>query len=198
MPTSIRLTVRGGSFNLVTRMKYFSLGAGLLVLVAGCKSLPNDPPTPQAGYGYLDFYAEEEPGTLSWDIQRYDVEAKHFKLLFSEVDPVPSRVVRVPLHPGDYQVQVAFLNRAIKLPAVLNVAVQPGMVTPVKVELRQGEVGAYQTREMRYGPTARGHYGRIYQTRSKTGSASIVTAQASSSIDYHPKEEMPYAKAPAP
>jgi hypothetical protein len=172
------------------------VAVGLLLVTAGCKSVANDPPSPRPGFGYVDFYSEEEPGTMSWDILRYDPEAKHFKILFSEVNPVKSRVVRVALPPGEHMLSVGFLNESVQLPAKLNLSVRESQVIPVKVTLSAGEVGVYQMREQRYGPTARGHYGRTIATRSMTGKASKVTAEPLSPLDYRPSAQMPYAKAP--
>ena len=169
--------------------------AALGFLVAGCKSTPEGTLTPRPGMGYLDFYAEAAAGTMSWDIQRYDAESKHYRILFSEVEPAPSKVVRVQLPPGDHLVRVAFLNQPIKLPAALNVTVREGQVTPVKVELIEGQTGTVLLREQVYGPTARGHVGRRTESRTIKGNAFDVKAEAESPVAYAPRDQMPYAQA---
>jgi hypothetical protein len=176
----------------------FIVTAALSFLFAGCKSIPEGTLTPRPGMGYLDFYAEEETGTLSWDIQQFDAEGKRYKILLSEVKPAPSKVVRVQLPPGDHLVRVAFLNQPIKLPATLNVSVREGQVTPVKVALTEGRTGTFQQREQTYGPTARGHYGRITKTRTVKGHAFDVKAEAAAPVDYAPRDQMPYAQAQQP
>jgi hypothetical protein len=173
------------------------LMAGLLASVTGCKSVPQDPATPQAGLGYLDFYAEQEPESLSWDIQRYDAAAKRFVLLYSTIKANPARVVRVAIAPGEHLVRVGFLNQPITAPATLNVSVREGMVTPVKVDLSEGETRTYSVREQRYGPTARGHVGRVTEVRTLEGKGVGVSAQALSPVDYKPSASMPYARASA-
>jgi hypothetical protein len=170
------------------------IAAAFGLLVGGCKSTPAGTLTPRPGMGYLDFYAETAPGTMSWDIQRYDSVSKRYQILFSEVDPAPSKVVRVQLPPGDHLVRVAFLNQPIKLPAALNVSVQEGQVTPVKVALIEGKTGTFQQREQRYGPTARGHYGRITEIRTIEGNVFDVTAKAEIPVAFAPRDQMPYAQ----
>ena len=144
--------------------------------------------------GYLDFYTEAAPGTMSWDIQRFEAESKRYRILFSEVKPAPSKVVRVQLPPGEHLVRVAFLNQLIKYPAALNVSVREGQVTPVKVELIEGQTGTVAVREQVYGPTARGHVGRRTETRTITGNAYDVKAEAASPVAYAPQDQMPYAQ----
>ncbi len=173
------------------------LAAGLFASATGCKSVPRDPPAPQAGFGYLDFYAEQEPGSLSWDIQRYDAASKRFALLYSTIKATPARVVRVAVPPGEHLVRVGFLNQSIIAPATVNVSVCEGKVTPVKVDLTEGETRTYSVREQRYGPTARGHVGRVGETRTVEGKGIGVRAEALPPLDYQPSVAMPYAKASA-
>jgi len=168
--------------------------ATLLFLTAGCKSTPEGALTPRPGKAYLDFYTEAEAGTLSWDIQKYDPVSKRHRILFSEIKPTRYNVVRVQLPPGEHQVRVAFLNQPIKLPATLKVSAREGMVTPIKVALTEGQSGTFQQREQRYGPTARGHYGRITEVRTIQGHAFEVTAKASDPVAYVQRDQMPYAR----
>ena len=170
------------------------IAAALSFLGAGCKSTPAGTLTPQPGMGYLDFYSEAAAGTMSWDIQRFDAESKHYRILYTKVKPAPSKVVRVQLPPGDHLVRVAFLNQLIKYPAALNVSVKEGEITPVKVELIEGHTGTVVVREQVYGPTARGHVGRRTELRTIKGNAFDVKAEAASPVAFAPRDQMPYAQ----
>jgi len=168
--------------------------AVMTLLAAGCKSTPEGLLTPRPGMAYLDFYAEEEAGTLSWDILKFDPATKHYRILYSEIEPAPSKVVRVQIPPGEHRVCVAFLNRAIKVPATLDVSAEAGMVIPIKVVLTEGKTGTYQQREQTYGPTARGHYGRISVNRTVEGRVFEITAKSARPVAFAPRDQMPYAK----
>jgi len=166
---------------------------GLALLAFGCASANVNPSAPRARTGYVDFYAESG-GSLAWDVRRFDTGANEFKSVFSELGPTEDGMLRLAFAPGHLRFRVTFLNRVIAEPALLEVEVQDGRITPVHVTLTESGVTSVQTKETSRGGTAAGRYGR----RSKVGSDETktyrVTAVPQESQPYRLKQRMPYAR----
>jgi len=165
----------------------------LLALWApGCATQNVNLPQARANTGYVDFHGDPS-GELSWEVARYDDHAQSFKVFFSQLDPLPDKVLRLAFAPGHYRLRVTFLNRIVTQPAEIEVEVQDGKITPVRVALTSAGVALVETRETSRGGTAKGRYGR----RTKIGSDETVmygiSAVADPPVPYQVKERMPYA-----
>jgi hypothetical protein len=168
----------------------------LAVLAAGgpgCATTNVNPPRARANTGYVDFHADS-PDELSWSVARWDDHAQKFQRVFWELAPPPGGVLRLAFAPGSHRLQVTFLNRVILKPAQIEVEVQAGKITPVRVTLTGAGTTQVETRTESRGGTARGNYGR----RSKIGGYETVmydlSATADAPVTYQPKERMPHAQ----
>lgn len=168
---------------------------GLAFLTFGCASPNVNPSTPRASTGYMDLYAESGD-TLAWDIRRFDAAANQFKTVFSELDPTEDGMVRLAFAPGRYRFRVSFLNRVIVEPALLEVEVQEGRITPVRIILTESGVTAVQTRQTSRGGTAYGHYGRRTKIASHETRAYRLTALPQETQPYQIRQHVPYAQPP--
>lgn len=158
----------------------------LAVFVFGCASPNANPPTARANTGYVDLYlATNAP--LAWDVQRFDTGANSFKSVYSKLDTIPDGVLRLAFAPGQQRLRVTFLNRVIATPAVVDVTVEDGRVTPVQISLTEAGAASVQTRTMDQGATYRGHYGRRYKSETKDAQTYDVNAVAQPAKPYAPK-----------
>jgi len=167
----------------------------VLLMEFGCASPNVNPPTPRAHTGYVDLYAESGD-TLAWDVRRFDAAANQFKTVFSELDPTEDGMLRLAFAPERYRLRVTFLNRVINEPALLDVNVQDGRITPVHVTLTESGVTAVQTRETSRGGTAYGRYGRRTKIGSDETRTYRVTAVPQEPKPYQVRQGVPYAQHP--
>jgi hypothetical protein len=140
--------------------------------------------------GYVDFYS---PGhtNLYWSVKRSDPGTGTFKTVFSKLKPLPDGVQRLELDPGPQQFEITILNRLIQTPLTLQVPVQEGMVTPVKVELvHVGEVAVQRKEEDLPGPTVTGR--RKTRFSSQPGSLERLVASVQPPLPYRPREQEKY------
>ena len=160
---------------------------------SGCATRNVNPPQARANTGYVDFHADSSE-ELGWEAARFDDRTQSFKDVFSELTPPPGGVLRLAFAPGRHRLQVTFLNRVITHPAEVEVEVQDGKITPVRVTLTAAGYAFVKTKEISHGPTARGHYGR----RSRFGSTETViygiSATTEPPVAYQLKERMPYVQ----
>src|ERR1043166_2504438 len=167
-----------------------SLGAAWLAV--GCASPNVNPAAPRAKTGFVDFYTD--PGdTLAWDVRRFETAANQFKTLFSELNPPEDGILRLAFEPGHQRFRVSFLNRVIAEPAVGDVEVQDGRVTPVHVTLTGSGVTSVQTKETGRGGTAAGRYQRRTKIESNETKMYRLTAVSQEPRPYQLKQRMPYA-----
>ncbi|MGA3144475.1 MAG: hypothetical protein ABSF10_15855 [Verrucomicrobiota bacterium] len=170
---------------------FLLLFALLALWASGCASQNVNPPQARANTGYVDFHADSA-GELYWQVERFDDRTQSFKNVFSTFDPLPDKVLRLAFVPGHYRLQVTFLNRVITQPAEVEVEVQAGKITPVRVVLTSAGTTQVETKEVSRGGTIRGHYGR----RTRLGSDETVmyglSAVADPPMPYQVKERMPY------
>jgi len=163
----------------------------LALWASGCATQNVNPPQARANTGYVDFQADPS-AELCWDVARFDDRTQDFKSVFSELDPLADGVLRLAFAPGHYRLRVTFLNRVIAKPAEIEVEVQDGKITPVRVTLTAAGTAFVKTKSESYGGTAKGRYGR----RTKYGSNESVmydlSAVAAPPVAYQVKERMPY------
>ena len=163
------------------------------LLVAGCATPNVNPPQARANSGYVDFHADS-PSELCWEVSSFDARTQSFRSAFSDLKPPPGGMLRLAFVPGRHRLQVTFLNRVIAKPAEIEVEVQDGKITPVRITLTDAGTTLVQTKEESRGGTARGRYGR----RTKLGSGESVmytlSAEAAPPLAYQLKERMPYAQ----
>lgn len=177
-------------------MKNGSNLSGYLLLVmwifgAGCASLNVNPATPKAHTGYVDLYADST-GELSWQVVQMDPGSGKGKTVFFDLKPPRDKILRFAFPPGQYLLQVTFLNQAIEKPVEFKVDVQEGMVTPVLVRLEEAGTTSVQTREYRAGPTYGGKYGKRTKHGAYEGQMFRIKTDVHEPVLYRTKEQMPY------
>ena len=171
----------------------FLLLFALLALgVPGCATPNVNPPQARANTGYADFRADPA-GELYWQVERFDDRAQGFKTVFSELDPPAGGFLRLAFAPGRHRLRVTFLNRVIAQPAEVEVEVQDGKITPVRVTLTEGGTTLVRTKETSRGGTAYGRYGRRTKYSSDESTMYGVSAVADPPVPYQVKERMSYA-----
>jgi hypothetical protein len=161
----------------------------IAVAACGCAVSDVNPRTVRANTGYVDFYADNDDG-LCWQIQRLGKNEHRGKILFEEFRPRTNGVLRLPFPPGQYRLGVAFLNRAVTEPGVVNLAVEDGKITPVRVTLVETGKALTQTKDVRVGSTFYGRYGRRTKIRASEGATFRVEAEAQTAVGYQPKEKL--------
>lgn len=162
------------------------------LLAAGCASPDVNPPQARANTGYVDFHADA--AGLCWEVARFDDRSQSFQRIFSELAPPPDEALRLAFAPGRYRLRVTILNRVISEPAELEVEVQNGKITPVRVRLTEAGTTYVQTKEETRGGTAKGRYGRRTKFGSYESTRYSLSAAADWPVAYQLKERMPYAR----
>ena len=189
-PQSVAPPIRevGGLPQLV-----FALSLLLALSVPGCATRSANPSQARANTGYMDFHADSSD-ELGWDVARFDDGAQSFKTVFSELEPPAGGVLRLAFPPGHYRVRVTFLNRVVREPAIAEVDVKDGMITPVRVVLAGDGTALVQRKEQRLGGTAYGRYGRRTKISNNETAMYGLSAVAAPPVAYQLKEQMPYAR----
>ena len=162
------------------------------LLAFGCASPNVNPPLPKANTGYVDFFADTAPD-LYWEVRQFDPSTKEFREAFSQLSPLKDGVLRLAFHPGHYQFRISFLNRVITEPALVEVDVGDGQVTPLRVELTEAGQAGVQTKDVSVGGTAFGRYGRRTKIGYSEETAYRVKAMPQPSQPYRSKQQMTYA-----
>ena len=171
----------------------FLLLAALLALgAAGCATPNVNPPAARAHTGYVDFHAGSTDD-LYWQVERYDVRAQSFKIVYSEMAPPAGGFLRLALAPGHYQLRLSILNRAVREPALVDVEIQDGRITPVAVQLVPDSATQVQHKENRAGATAGNRYGIKTKYSSTESTLFRLTAGVEPSTPYRVKEQTSYA-----
>ena len=163
--------------------------AGLLL--AGCASPNVNPPQPRANTGYVDFYLDA-PAELSWEVERFDDRAQDYKDIFSKLEPPPGGILRLAFPPGHYRLRVTFLNRVVREPALVEVDVKDGAITPVQVALVDEGTGLVKTSEEQRTSTYKGRYGRNFKHSTSESAMYRLAAEPKPSVPYQVRERMPY------
>lgn len=175
---------------------HWSPGLGLLLFalwLTGCATANVNPSQPRAGTGYADFHPAE-PEELWWEVSRFDESSQSYQKVFSELTPPKDGFLRLALAPGLHRMRITFLNHAIAKPAEIQIEVQDGKITPVRVALTDAGTVSVRTVDQNAGGSATGRYRR----RIRIGSDETVThspsAVAQPPVAYQRKEQMPYAR----
>jgi hypothetical protein len=160
--------------------------------VPGCATQNVNAPQARANTGYVDFRADPT-GKLSWEVARFDDRTQCFKIVFSQLEPLPDAVLRLAFAPGHHRLRVAFLNRVITKPVEVEVEILDGKITPVRVTLTASGTLLVTTKGTSFGGTAKGRYGRRIKYSSDETAMYGLSAVADAPMPYQMKERMPYA-----
>jgi hypothetical protein len=174
-------------------IQFLLLFALLALWASGCATQNVNPSQARANTGYVDFHADSS-AELCWEVARFDDSTQVFKKVFSELELPTGGFLRLAFAPGHYRLQVTFLNRVITQPAEVEVEVQAGKITPVRVTLTETGTAFVQTKETSRGGTAKGSYGRRTKIDSDETVMYGISAVAAPPVPYQPKEQMPYAR----
>lgn len=173
-------------------MKTFTSGVLALILVGfGCASPEMNPAAPKPNTAYIDVYASAADSP-AWEIRQWLPAANEFKTVFSSVRPVERRALRLAFSPGEQKLRITVLNRVIPEPALLDVKLVDGRITPISVQFAAAGSALVETREERRGATYKGRYGRNTVFGVEESKTWRVVASAGEAIPYKPLEQMSY------
>jgi hypothetical protein len=125
-------------------------------------------------------------------VARFDERAQAFQKVFSDLNPPPGGVLRLAFAPGHQRLRVTFLNRVISNPAEIEVEVQDGKITPVRVTLTATGTALVDRKTQNLGNRTTGGYGLRTKIISDETVMYGVTAVADAPVAYQIKERMPY------
>jgi hypothetical protein len=174
-------------------MKRLLMLAAAGLFITGCASPNVNPQQARANTGYVDFHAEP-PGELSWQVARFDDGKGAFQSVFMDLNPPQDGFVRLAFAPGRYRLRVTFVNRVIVKPAEVEVEVQDGKITPVRVTLTGAGVALVRTREENVGGVGHRRYGQHAKIGNDEADRYDIAAAAAPPVAYQPKQRMPYAR----
>lgn len=177
-------------------MAHWAHGLCLLLLalwLTGCATANVNPSQPTAGTGYADFHPAE-PEELWWEVSRFDEPSQAYQKVFSELTPPKSGFLRLALAPGHHRMRVTFLNHAIAKPAEIDVEVQDGKITPVRVALTDAGTVSVRTVDQNAGGSTTGRYRRRVRIGSDESAMYSPSAVTQPPVAYQRKEQMPYAR----
>jgi hypothetical protein len=141
----------------------------------------------------VDFYADPS-SDLCWEVARFDEQRQAFQRLFSRLEPPQGGVLRLAFAPGRHRLQVTFLDRVVSKPAEMEVEVNDGKVTPVRVTLTEAGARSVITRDDARARREYGAYGRRTKINSEEAVLYEISAIAAAPVAYQPKERMPYTR----
>ena len=167
--------------------------AAVALWAAGCATLDINPPQPRANTGYVDFHAESADD-LNWEVVRFDDRTQSFRSLYSELEVPPGGILRLAFTPGHHRLRVTLLNRVVTIPATFDVEIEDGKITPVRFTMINAGTGAVETRDLNYGGTGKGRYGRRVRIGNTETVMYRLTAETAPPMTYLPKERMSYAQ----
>lgn len=170
----------------------YLLLAGLALAIGGCASTNVNPSTARHGKGYVDFYADDAD-SLFWIV----TDLKTNKKLYDVFDPLDESILRLALKPGTYELQVTFANHIIDAPGTVEVEVQEGKITPVRVTLLPAGEALFKTRSVGWGSTYFGVYGRRTTINHHPSTSYEVGLETLDPLPYQPKAKMPYYQRPS-
>lgn len=149
---------------------------------SGCVSRNVNPKVARAHTGYVDIY-DPEDRALSWEIK--DVETG--RSIYTEYKP-KSGIVRLALLPGSHKLNINILNRVISKPAIVELQVSDGKVTPVPVRLvQQGTAQTDTKKTLLPGRYLRRTKIELQETQNFHLGADVLTP-----IPYCSKTQVPY------
>ena len=176
------------------RFGIWSLGFGaflLLLALTGCATGNVNPTAARPNTGYVDFYTDP-PTTLSGEISRFDVSRQEFKKVISQVEPLEKRTLRLAFVPGHHRLRLTVYNKVTRGPALVEIDVKDGMITPVRVAIT--EVGSAQVKDkdILMGSKVKGRRGITVSYDESV--VYQVSAEANASVPYQVKERMAYGR----
>jgi len=174
-------------------IKWLAILGALVALVTSCATPNVNPSQPRANTGYVDLYADA-PDEFAWQVEDFDDSSQSFKRLFSDFEPPPGRILRLALSPGPHRLRVASMNYFTRGPAVVDVEVENGMVTPVHLSLIPEGTGRVERKEQQLRATAKGYYGRASKIHTDQSAIFRITAETSAPLPYQVKERTAYAR----
>jgi hypothetical protein len=171
-------------------LKYPLAVALLTLLASGCASSNVNAHKADADAGYVDFYTDANLG-LAWDVQEASADGGDFETLFSDVTPAAGNVLRLPFVPGRHQLRVTLLNRVVAKPVNMDVVVESGKVTPVRIFLTEAGSTVVVSKKTIMGGTG-SRSGRQTDTQRDESTMYELSAIASPSLPLQTPEQMAY------
>lgn len=175
----------------ITTIKCLLTLAVAALMVPGCATQDVNPPQARSNTGYVDFHADP-PGELCWEVSRFDDRSQTFRRVFSELKPPPGGVLRLVFAPGLHRLRITFLNRVIAAPTEIEVEVQDGKITPVRITLTEVGTASVETREI--NSAAKSRYGQRTKIDSRETIMYKLASTAEPPVGYQPREQMPNAR----
>jgi hypothetical protein len=155
----------------------------LPTLWLGCASQNINPHAARSETGYVDIF-DPEGRAFSWDIRN----ARGGRSLYTEFKP-RTGIVRLALSPGAYELTITILNTTISEPAIVQVQVVDGQLTPVRVRLSEEGI----TQVQRAHTQVPGRYTRRTKITAEEAQTFRINADVLPPMPYRPKEQVPYA-----
>jgi hypothetical protein len=180
--------VQGRSFGQIWLLG-LALAVGFLV---GCASSNVNPAIPKANTGYADLFTDSAED-LYWEVRQLNPATRQFQPVFSRLKPIEGGILRLAFAPGRYPLRLTFLNRFIAKPTEVEVEVQAGKITPVRVTLIEAGITSVQTKETSRGGTIYGRPGRRTKFGSDEAAMYGISAVVAPPVAYQIKERMAYA-----
>lgn len=166
---------------------------GLGLVLAGCAGPDVNPAQPRASMGYVDFHATTT-NELTWQVSRFDTVTKDFQPIYSSFDPPRVGIVRLALGPGEYRLKIELLNRLTTGAVDVEVKVENGKITPVRLTVVRAGSGEVETVETNVGGTLYGRYGRNTHISDDAETEYRISGAVEEAVAYRVKGEMPYAR----
>jgi hypothetical protein len=157
---------------------------------AGCASKSVNPSHASTHNGYVDIYSDESD--LYWKVERVDSNGKA-KTVFQQYSPLDEPVLRLEFAPGPHHLRISFLNRVVSKPADVELLVQSGQVTPVRIKFNEASTVVVLSKQSYVGGTAYGRYGRRTNIEGDETMMYDITAQAGSPLAFQARDNMSYA-----
>jgi len=174
-------------------IKWLVLLGALVTLVTSCATPNVNPTQARANTGYVDLYSDA-PDKFAWQVEDFDNGSQSFKRLFFDIEPPRGRILRLSLSPGPHRLRIASVNNVTRGPAVVEVEVKDGMVTPVHLSLIPDGTGTVEHKEQQLRATSKGYYGRASKIHKDESEIFRVTAEARKPVPYQVKERTDYAR----
>ena len=166
---------------------------GVLLLFGGCGTPSRNPSSPRTNTGYVDFYTDMDLD-LYWQIKETDPATGKLKIVFREFKSVDGNILRLPSTPGSHQFQVWVMNCITDGPKTVQVQVEDGKVTPVRIVLQPLGAVSIDRKEYGFRGSTKG-YGRGTKIITDENEVYRIVPTARSGEPYRPSEKMPYVAA---
>ena len=159
--------------------------AAAAFLLSGCATGDVNPSRPRPNTGYVDFQADAGP--MCWDVSRFDAASGQYKSVFWDMTPVKSGVLRLPFPPGTHRLQIGIPDRAVENPVEIEVPVQDGKITPVRVTTSGVGTVTSEGKALGWGQTVKSPAGRRVRIRAGEAEIYTITAAAGEPVEYRRK-----------